>query len=53
MVLQEDVYSAHGLLVVAKGQEVNLPLRLKLDSFHQKEPFMNGVRVSIAKPSSP
>jgi CheY-like chemotaxis protein len=49
MVVQEDVYSTHGLLVVAKGQEVNLPLRLKLDSFHQKEPFMNGIRVSISK----
>ena len=49
MVVQEDVYSSHGLLVVAKGQEVNFPLRVKLDSFHEKEPFMEGIKVAIPK----
>ena len=51
MIVQEDVYSSHGMLVVAKGQEVNLPLRLKLDSFNEKEPFMDGIKVVVPKPS--
>jgi hypothetical protein len=51
MIVQEDVYSNHGLLVVAKGQEVNLPLQLKLDSFHEKEPFCDGIKVAIPKPT--
>ncbi len=47
MIIYEDVYSSQGLLVAAKGQEISLPLRLKLDSFHEKEPFNEGIKVSI------
>jgi hypothetical protein len=34
-----------------QGQEVNLRLRLKLDSFNEKEPFMDGIKVVVPKPS--
>jgi ActR/RegA family two-component response regulator len=49
MILEEDVYSEHGPLIVAKGQEVTPPLILKLKSF-QKNLIGDGVKVTALKP---
>jgi response regulator RpfG family c-di-GMP phosphodiesterase len=51
MIIQQDVYSSHGLLVVAKGQEVDGALRMKLVSFHEKEAFVEGIKIALPKPA--
>jgi response regulator RpfG family c-di-GMP phosphodiesterase len=49
MILNEDVRTAAGSLIVAKGQEITLPLILKLKNFHEKGAFTGTVTVSLRK----
>jgi len=51
MILEQEVRTDTGLLVVAKGQEVTLPLILKLKTFHGKQAIDGTVMVSL--PISP
>jgi response regulator RpfG family c-di-GMP phosphodiesterase len=49
MILNQDVRTHTGLLIVARGQEVTLPLRLKLKNFHEKGALDPTVRVRLPK----
>jgi len=46
MIIQEDVRTVGGVLVVSKGQEVTLPLILKLKNFSAKKAIMGDISVS-------
>jgi HD-GYP domain-containing protein (c-di-GMP phosphodiesterase class II) len=49
MILEQEVRSDTGLLVVAKGQEVTQSLILKLKNFSQRNAMEGGVTVSLPK----
>ncbi|MBS1852994.1 MAG: response regulator [Acidobacteria bacterium] len=49
MVLNQEVRTQGGLLIVAKGQEVTYPLILKLKNFHEKGAIEGSVGVLMAK----
>ncbi|HUJ95000.1 MAG TPA: HD domain-containing phosphohydrolase [Terriglobales bacterium] len=51
MILDEDVYAKDGSLIVARGQEVTVPLTLKLKTFHDKDAIKTTIRVTISKSS--
>jgi CheY-like chemotaxis protein len=51
MILDEDVYAKNGFLIVAKGQEVTLPLTLKLKTFSEKQAIKTTIRVTLPKHS--
>jgi response regulator RpfG family c-di-GMP phosphodiesterase len=46
MVLQQEVRTKEGVLVAAKGQEVTVPLLIKLQSFWKKSAIADSVSVS-------
>ncbi len=48
MILEQDVRTSGGLLLVAKGQEITFPLILKLKNFHEKGAAPDTVTVSVA-----
>jgi response regulator RpfG family c-di-GMP phosphodiesterase len=48
MLLHQDIQSESGVLVVAKGQDVTVPLILKLKNFYKKTP---GVTVEVSVPT--
>jgi len=52
MMLEEDIYAKDGSLIVAKGQEVTEPLKLKLRTFHDKDAVKTTLRVTVSKPSA-
>jgi len=49
MIVQQDVRTFSGLLVVSKGQEVTLPLILKLKNFLEKKAITGDVTVSLPR----
>lgn len=51
MILDEDIYAKNGSLIVAKGQEVTLPLTLKLKMFNEKHAIRSTIRVTLPKNS--
>jgi len=51
MILDEDVYAKNGTLIVAKGQEVTLPLIMKLKTFHEKQTIRSTIRVTLPRHS--
>jgi CheY-like chemotaxis protein len=52
MIVQQDIRTFDGLLVVSKGQEVTLPLILKLKNFCAKKAITGDVTVSVPKPAA-
>jgi|SRR5579862_7064 len=50
MIIQQDIRTFSGLLVVSKGQEVTMPLILKLKNFVEKKAITGDVTVSLPKP---
>jgi hypothetical protein len=52
MIVQQDIRTFTGLLVVSKGQEVTLPLILKLQNFCAKKAITGDVTVSMPKPAA-
>jgi len=52
MIVQQDIRTFSGLLIVSKGQEVTLPLILKLKNFSAKKAITEDVVVSFPKPSA-
>ena len=51
MILDEDIYARNGTLIVAKGQEVTLPLIMKLKVFHEKQTIRSTIRVILPRHS--
>jgi hypothetical protein len=51
MIVQQDVRTFTGLLVVSKGQEVTLPLIVKLKNFCAKKAITGDVTVSLTRPA--
>jgi response regulator RpfG family c-di-GMP phosphodiesterase len=51
MILQEELRTNTGLLIVARGQEVTLPLLMKLKNFYQSGSVSGTVMVAV--PTSP
>lgn len=49
MIIQQDIRTFSGLLVVSKGQEVTFPLILKLKNLVEKKAITGDVTVSVAK----
>ncbi len=49
MVLHQEVRTHHGLLIVAKGQEVTSPLMAKLRNFHEKKAIDGSILVLVPK----
>lgn len=49
MILQQDVRTHAGMLIVAKGQEVTFPLILKLKNFQKKGSIEDSLSVSVLK----
>jgi response regulator RpfG family c-di-GMP phosphodiesterase len=49
MILHQDVQNESGTLVVAKGQDVSLPVILKLKNLYKKSP--SGVRIEVSVPT--
>jgi hypothetical protein len=49
MIVQEDIHSFTGLLVVSKGQEVTLPLIIKLKNLSAKKAITGDVTVSLPR----
>jgi response regulator RpfG family c-di-GMP phosphodiesterase len=49
MILNEEVRTQTGLLIVAKGQEVTFPLIVKLKNFLEKDAIRGNVSVSVPK----
>ena len=49
MILDEDIYAKNGSLIVAKGQEVTVPLTLKLKTFREKQTIKSTIRVTLPK----
>jgi FixJ family two-component response regulator len=49
MIVQQDIRTFTGLLVVSKGQEVTLPLILKLKNFCARKAITGDVTVSLPK----
>jgi DNA-binding NarL/FixJ family response regulator len=47
MIIQQEVRSADGVLLVSKGQEVTSPLLLKLKNFHTRHAVAKDVNVSM------
>lgn len=52
MIVQQDIRTFGGLLIVSKGQEVTLPLILKLKNFAAKKAISGDVAVSLPKPAA-
>jgi len=52
MIIQQDIRTFAGLLVVSKGQEVTLPLILKLKNFVEKKAITGDVTVSLPRPAA-
>jgi hypothetical protein len=46
MIVREDVFSAKGALLAAKGQDVTAPLILKLKNFQDSSAFSGAFLVS-------
>lgn len=51
MIVQQDIRTFSGLLVVSKGQDVTRPLILKLENFLAKKAITGDVVVSLLKPA--
>ncbi len=49
MIIQEDVRSIDGALLIAKGQEVTQPLIIKLKNLHARRVIGADVTVSTAR----
>jgi response regulator RpfG family c-di-GMP phosphodiesterase len=47
MIIQQEVFTAEGTLLVSKGQEVTSPLLLKLKNFHARHAVSSDVNVSM------
>jgi response regulator RpfG family c-di-GMP phosphodiesterase len=52
MIVQQDIRTFTGLLVVSKGQEVTLPLILKLKNLCVKKVITGDVTVSVPRPAA-
>ncbi|HXZ33546.1 MAG TPA: HD domain-containing phosphohydrolase [Terriglobales bacterium] len=52
MIVQEDVRTMSGLLVVSKGQEVTAPVILKLNNFFAKKAITGDMVVSLPRPAT-
>ncbi len=52
LILNEEVRTRTGLLIVAKGQEVTFPLILKLQNFHERG-AINCDTLSVSAPKAP
>lgn len=52
MIVQQDIRTFTGLLVVSKGQEVTLPLMLKLKNFCAKNAITGDASVSLPVPAA-
>ena len=50
MIVQSDVRTVDGMLLVSKGQEVSPPLILNLKNFHARR--MIGAEVTISMPKT-
>lgn len=48
-ILDQDVRTNKGVLIVAKGQEVTHPLKLKLKSFHEKGAIDDWIQVAVPR----
>lgn len=53
MILEEDIYAKNGSLIGVKGQEVSLPLRLKLKTFHDTDALKTTIKISMPKHAKP
>lgn len=51
MVLQEDVRTDKGVLVVSKGQQITYPLFVRLRNFHQRKAISGSVLVHVPQAS--
>jgi hypothetical protein len=49
MVLNEEVRTSNGMLIVAKGQEVTYPLIVKLKNFHEKRAIQGTISVAVPR----
>ncbi len=49
MIVDEDIFAKNGSLIVAKGQEVTIPLTLKLKTFSEKQVIRSTVRVTLPR----
>ena len=52
MIIQQDIRTFSGLLVVSKGQEVTQPLILKLKNFVERKAITGDVTVCLPKPAA-
>lgn len=47
MILDDDLRSSNGMLMVAKNQEISYPLLVRIRNLHQKSPITEKIRVKI------
>ncbi len=52
MVIEEDIHARNGLLLVAKGQEVTLPILISLRNFAQQVGVVEPFRVRVLPPGA-
>jgi len=54
MILDDDLRSSNGMLMVAKNQEISYPLLVRIRNLHQKSPITEKIRVKIPqRPPAP
>jgi hypothetical protein len=47
MILDQDLRSANGTLLVARNQEISYPLLVRIRNLNQKSPILEKIRVKI------
>jgi response regulator RpfG family c-di-GMP phosphodiesterase len=47
MILDEDLRSSNGILMVARNQEISYPLLVRIRNLHQKSPIPGNIRVKV------
>ncbi len=52
MILDHDLRSANGMLLVARDQEISYPLLVRIRNLNQKSPILEKIRVKIIQPTA-
>jgi response regulator RpfG family c-di-GMP phosphodiesterase len=52
MILDEDLRSSSGLLLVARNQEISYPLLVRIRNLYQKSPNPTKIRVKVSQPAT-
>jgi len=53
MILDDDLRSSNGMLMVARNQEISYPLLVRIRNLHQKSPITGKIRVKVPQRTTP